>query len=72
MRGRKHPDPSLNYIGPSPIPANLPSFGTFIPCNLQLLLTSSFMRFELFEQSGSFLNAPTAHPEERSDEGSQK
>jgi len=26
----------------------------------------------LFEQSGSFLNAPTAHPEERSDEGSQK
>ena len=23
------------------------------------------------EQSGSFLNAPTAHPEERSDEGSQ-
>jgi len=24
------------------------------------------------EQSGSFLNAPTAHPEERSDEGSQK
>ena len=27
---------------------------------------------QLVEQSGSFLNAPTAHPEECSDEGSQK
>jgi phenylacetate-CoA ligase len=27
---------------------------------------------EISEQSGSFLNAPTAHPEERSDEGSQE
>ena len=31
-----------------------------------------FLSYQVFEQSGSFLNAPNAHPEERSDEGSQE